>query len=148
MAPLLSALVAVAALRAGEARPAGVTFPDDCPLVLFLGRVNPDKGIAPMIAAARQVWAAFPTAHFLFVGPFEWGSEALCQAEPDPRLIARPAQCLRSRLRRPAEGSPSPSARSAPERRALVLPSSAGACTRLRLGSRTRSNQFGLGEIN
>jgi glycosyltransferase involved in cell wall biosynthesis len=63
-------------------------IPEKSPLVLFLGRVNVDKGVAPMIAAAKLVWREIPEAHFLFVGPFEWGSEALFSMEPDRRLIA------------------------------------------------------------
>ena len=63
-------------------------IPDSCPLILFLGRINADKGIATIIAAARLVWNEFPEAYFLFVGPFEWGSEALFESEHDRRLIA------------------------------------------------------------
>jgi glycosyltransferase involved in cell wall biosynthesis len=63
-------------------------IPEDSPLILFLGRVNADKGVVPMIAAARLVWQEIPDAHFLFVGPFEWGSEAFFAAQPDRRLIA------------------------------------------------------------
>jgi glycosyltransferase involved in cell wall biosynthesis len=63
-------------------------IPEKSPLVLFLGRVNVDKGVVPMIAAAKLVWREIPDAHFLFVGPFEWGSEALFTMEPDRRVIA------------------------------------------------------------
>src|SRR5262245_53889151 len=64
------------------------SIPETSPLILFLGRVNVDKGIATMIAAAKLVWREIPDAYFLFVGPFEWGSEALFASEQDRRLIA------------------------------------------------------------
>jgi glycosyltransferase involved in cell wall biosynthesis len=79
--PVLSRRPAPAARRA-------YGIPEDSPLILFLGRVNADKGVVPMIAAARLVWQEIPDAHFLFVGPFEWGSEAFFAAHPDRRLIA------------------------------------------------------------
>ena len=64
------------------------SIPETSPLILFLGRINADKGIATMIAAAKRVWRELPEAYFLFVGPFEWGSEALFASEQDRRLIA------------------------------------------------------------
>jgi glycosyltransferase involved in cell wall biosynthesis len=63
-------------------------IPQSNPLILFLGRINADKGIVTMIAAAKRVWREIPGAYFLFVGPFEWGSEALFAMEEDRRLIA------------------------------------------------------------
>lgn len=63
-------------------------IPENSPLILFLGRINADKGIVTMIGAAKRVWDEIPDAYFLFVGPFEWGSERLFASERDQRLIA------------------------------------------------------------
>lgn len=63
-------------------------IPEDCPLILFLGRINQAKGVAFVLEAAPIVWGSVPNAHFLFVGPFERGSKALFDARPDRRIVA------------------------------------------------------------
>lgn len=87
VAPVLSARP-----EAGVRQAYGI--PQQCPLILFLGRVNPDKGVASLIAAAKLVWRKVPDARFLFVGPFEWGSASLFAAERDPRLVCTGAVSL------------------------------------------------------
>ncbi len=49
----------------------GVSF--DGSLVLFLGRLNVDKGIREMAQAMRMLDSYFPRAHWLVVGPDEGG---------------------------------------------------------------------------
>jgi glycosyltransferase involved in cell wall biosynthesis len=63
-------------------------IPKNSPLVLFLGRINNDKGFAAVLAATHQVWQEEPEAYFLFVGPFERGSEASFSRRSDRRVIA------------------------------------------------------------
>ncbi len=57
-------------------------------IVLFLGRVNRDKGIEDILQSADLVWKEFPDTNFLFLGPMEWGAEALFERYKDNRIIA------------------------------------------------------------
>ena len=41
----------------------------DAPLVLYVGRMMAQKGAAAVLNAMADVWAAVPTARFIFVGP-------------------------------------------------------------------------------
>lgn len=51
--------------------------PESAPLLLFLGRLHRDKGIADLIAAFGKLIQQFPDAHLLLVGPDEGGLLAL-----------------------------------------------------------------------
>jgi len=51
--------------------------PGSAPLLLFLGRLHRDKGIADLIAAFGKLIQQFPDAHLLLVGPDEGGLLAL-----------------------------------------------------------------------
>ncbi len=63
-------------------------IPAHSPLILFLGRINLAKGVASVLQATQTVWRQVPDAYFLFMGPFERGSEALFASRPDERVIA------------------------------------------------------------
>ena len=58
---------------------------ENVPLVLYVGRMMPQKGAAAVLAAAPSVWQHCPDTHFVFIGP---ASEA--EAAPfdgaDPRI--------------------------------------------------------------
>jgi len=43
-------------------------LPADAPVILFLGRLSPEKGIADLLAAWPQVQAAYPKAHLVVAG--------------------------------------------------------------------------------
>ena len=62
-------------------------IPADSPLILFLGRINLAKGVAIVLQATDMVWQEAPDAYFLFVGPFERGSEAIFASRRDRRVI-------------------------------------------------------------
>lgn len=51
-------------------------IPDDAPVVLFLGRLNIDKGLRELAEAINRVSAVQPDVHWLVVGPDEGGMEA------------------------------------------------------------------------
>jgi phosphatidyl-myo-inositol dimannoside synthase len=44
-------------------------FRDDQPIVLYLGRLMPQKGAKALQQAAPLVWKSFPEAQFVFIGP-------------------------------------------------------------------------------
>lgn len=48
-------------------------IPPDAPVVLFLGRLNVDKGLREMAEAMRLLDMQFPSLHWLVVGPDEEG---------------------------------------------------------------------------
>ncbi len=50
---------------------AGFGIPPDAPVVGFVGRLVPDKGLVELAAAWRVLRAEFPDAHLLAVGPEE-----------------------------------------------------------------------------
>lgn len=52
-------------------------IPESAPLLLFLGRLHRDKGIADLIGAFGRLLQQFPDAHLLLVGPDEGGLLAL-----------------------------------------------------------------------
>ena len=56
-------------------------------VILFLGRINRDKGIEEILGAARLVWEKFPDTYFFFMGPTEWGIEELFEQYRDHRIV-------------------------------------------------------------
>lgn len=56
-------------------------IPESAPVLLFLGRLHRDKGIADLIAAFASLSQQFPDAHLLLVGPDEGGLLALASGE-------------------------------------------------------------------
>lgn len=87
-------------------------IPAEALLVLFLGRLNGDKGLYEMAQAMRLLDPVFPQVHWLFVGPDEGGQEALLRrhsgvssarlhfqgytAEPEAFMAAADLFCLPS----------------------------------------------------
>jgi phosphatidylinositol alpha-1,6-mannosyltransferase len=58
----------------------------DHPVVLYVGRMMPQKGASAVLAAMNGVWAAVPTARFVFIGPAS-PAEAASFAGPDARSV-------------------------------------------------------------
>ncbi len=56
------------------------------PVVLFLGRNHPLKGIVALREAAPLVWERHPDAVFLFVGPLEGEARSYFEKKDDPRV--------------------------------------------------------------
>ena len=56
-------------------------IPDDALMVLFLGRLHPNKGADRMLAAFEVIHARFPNAFLVMSGPDELGMEASFQAQ-------------------------------------------------------------------
>lgn len=57
------------------------------PLVLFLGRVVDVKGYDLLLGARARLWARFPEARIVFMGPATPASRAAVAAAADPRLL-------------------------------------------------------------
>lgn len=57
------------------------------PLVLFLGRNHPLKGIRELLESAPLVWQSHPQARFLFIGPLEGDAGAEFARHADPRIL-------------------------------------------------------------
>lgn len=57
----------------------------DEPLILFVGRMTSYKGATAMLAAAPLIWARFPAARFVFIGPGS-ASETAIFGGADPRI--------------------------------------------------------------
>ena len=57
------------------------------PIVLFLGQKYRYKGVAALLAAAPAVWARFPDAAFLFIGPRTRYSRRLFAQHRDRRIV-------------------------------------------------------------
>ncbi len=51
-------------------------IPDDADVVLFVGRLNADKGLRELAQAMLRLDREFPSTHWLLVGPDEGGMEA------------------------------------------------------------------------
>lgn len=49
-------------------------IPGSAPVLLFVGRITPDKGVRELMAAFRALKAAGSPAHLVLVGPFDSGS--------------------------------------------------------------------------
>lgn len=58
----------------------------DAPVVLFIGRMVPYKGVPALLAAAELVWRVAPDAHFVFIGPKDRKTDDWLPARPDPRI--------------------------------------------------------------
>ena len=56
------------------------------PVILFLGRKYPYKGVAVLLEAAESVWKRIPDARFLFIGPPTSYSEKLFSGVKDARI--------------------------------------------------------------
>ena len=48
---------------------------EDVPVVLYIGRMMPQKGAKALLEAAPLVWEQVPNTHFVFIGPALPGSE-------------------------------------------------------------------------
>ena len=59
----------------------------DGPIVLFVGQKYRYKGVEALLGAAPLVWADFPDAHFLFLGPGTRHSQALFRQHQDARIV-------------------------------------------------------------
>jgi glycosyltransferase involved in cell wall biosynthesis len=56
------------------------------PVILYVGRMMPQKGARAVLEAAPLVWQRRPDARFVFVGPLSPGAEAWFQRR-DPRVL-------------------------------------------------------------
>jgi glycosyltransferase involved in cell wall biosynthesis len=59
----------------------------DGPMILFLGQKYPYKNYEAVLAAAPLVWARWPDACFVFIGPRTRHSERVFAAQSDPRIV-------------------------------------------------------------
>ena len=59
---------------------------EDVPVILYVGRMMPQKGAKALLAAAKEVWNTIPTSRFVFIGPSTVESEEWFK-DPDPRII-------------------------------------------------------------
>lgn len=62
-------------------------IPPNAPLILFLGQKYRYKGIEALAEAAQLVWAQWPDAYFVFVGPRTRFSKKFFAGQTDSRLI-------------------------------------------------------------
>lgn len=67
-----------------------LVLPEEAVLLLFLGRLNRDKGVLDLAEAFAKLTRSNTTAHLLFVGPDEAGMrlqiETICSGASKPRL--------------------------------------------------------------
>lgn len=75
----------------------GLNLAAQTPLILFLGQKYRYKGIEALVLAARLVWARWPEAHFLFVGPRTPFSKKFFARQTDPRLLELDAVDLQTK---------------------------------------------------
>ena len=54
-----------------RARRAELGIPEGDPVIVFIGRVNRDKGIVELVSACRSLFTRFPRLHLVLVGYFE-----------------------------------------------------------------------------
>ncbi len=66
----------------------------DAPLLLFLGRVTREKGVADLLAALPRIWQRCPDTRILIVGPASAEMADRLHAQTDHRLIVLPAADL------------------------------------------------------
>lgn len=59
----------------------------DAPLVVYVGRMMPQKGARAVLESAEHVWRNHPAARFVFVGPLDHGSVDWFRGR-DPRILA------------------------------------------------------------
>jgi len=57
------------------------------PMVLFVGQKYPYKNFQTVLAAAPLVWARWPDARFVFIGPRTPNSRRIFAAQSDPRIL-------------------------------------------------------------
>lgn len=55
-------------------------IPADAPLLLYVGRLHPEKGLAELGTAFDTIWRRWPAAHLVLAGPEEGGLASLRQA--------------------------------------------------------------------
>lgn len=55
-------------------------IPADAPLLLYVGRLHPEKGLAELGTAFETVWRRWPASHLVLAGPDEGGLALLRQA--------------------------------------------------------------------
>jgi len=56
------------------------------PMVLYIGRMMPQKGASSVLSAAPLIWKTFPTTRFVFIGPAT-PEEAAAFNGSDPRVL-------------------------------------------------------------
>src|SRR5262249_18733850 len=59
---------------------------EDRPVVLYVGRMMPQKGAKGLLEATERVWQRMPEARFVFIGPGTPESDAWF-AQADPRIL-------------------------------------------------------------
>ncbi len=59
---------------------------ENVPLILYTGRMMPQKGAKALLAATEQVWEKLPGARFIFIGPHTAESQAWFETI-DPRVM-------------------------------------------------------------
>lgn len=64
-------------------------LPEGARVVLFVGRLNADKGLRELVAAFRSALATVPAAYLVLVGPVEDGLDALLGADWQESLGGR-----------------------------------------------------------
>lgn len=79
MGPILAQRHDAAAFRARH----GITGP----MILFVGQKYPYKNYEAVLAAAPLVWARWPDARFVFIGPRTRHSQRVFAAQTDPRIL-------------------------------------------------------------
>jgi len=58
------------------------------PVVLFLGRNTPSKGVEELLSAAATVWREFPDTNFVFAGPIDHMTKSIFKRFDDQRIYA------------------------------------------------------------
>lgn len=59
----------------------------DAPVVLYIGRMMPQKGAKALLESAQAVWARVPETRFVFIGPGDAASAAWFE-NCDPRILS------------------------------------------------------------
>lgn len=58
----------------------------DVPLIVYAGRMMPQKGAKALLDSTALVWQTLPEAHFVFIGP-STAESTLWFQQPDPRVL-------------------------------------------------------------